>query len=149
MPEKEKRIVGIDFGLARIGLSISDPTKLIAMPLELFHCEKKSEKTAIKLIQLLKHHQETNRYEIEKIVIGLPLQMNGKRGFLADEVDHFVSLLQKLTTIPIIPWDERLTSVQAERSLKEGPFSRKKRAKFVDTVAAVILLQNYLDSLKF
>lgn len=147
MAEKQKRMIGVDFGLVRIGLSISDPTKMIAMPLEILLAEKKSEQTAQKLMRFLDEHQTKHNYEIEKIIIGLPLQMSGKKGFLADEVEHFITLLKKLCTFPITAWDERLTTVQAERSLKEGPFSRKKRAKIVDKISAVILLQSYLDSL--
>lgn len=142
----QKRIVGIDFGLARIGLSISDPSKVIAQALLTLTCEKTTEKTAGKLMQFLNEHQEKNHYQLEEIVIGLPLMMSGKQGFLADEVKHFVEILKKHTQTPIIFWDERLTTVQAERTLKESSMSRKKRSKIVDTVSAVILLQSFLDS---
>ena len=74
--------------------------------------------------------------------------MSGKMGFLADETKYFIELLKKLISIPIVSWDERLTSVQAERSMREGNLSRKKRAKSVDNVAAIIILQSYLDHLK-
>lgn len=145
MRPKKSRIVGIDFGIARIGLSLSDESKIIASPLATIACEKKSESTAAKVMNELKKHQELHRYDIEKIIIGLPLMMSGKMGFLADETKHFVELLSQLTTIPIIMWDERLTTVQAERSMREGNMSRKKRSKVVDVIAAVIILQNYLD----
>ena len=75
--------------------------------------------------------------------------MSGKVGFLADEVKHFIEFLKKATAVPVVTWDERLTTVQAERSLRESSLSRKKRTQFVDTVAAVIILQNYLDHKKF
>jgi len=144
MAKAEKRLVGIDFGMARFGLSISDPSKIIAMPLHTLTCEKKSEDTAEKLIHFLADHQQKLGYELEGIVIGLPLMMSGKQGFLADEVKHFAEVLAKLTSAPIIFWDERLTTVQAERSLSS--LSRKKRSKIVDTVSSVIILQSYLDS---
>ncbi len=140
------RILGIDYGLARIGISLSDESKILASPLMIFAAEKKSENTAVKLLEFLQKHQSEHHYSIEQIVIGLPLMMNGKVGLLADEVKHFVEELRKLTPIPIVFWDERLTTVQAERSLRESSMSRKKRAKVVDTIAAVIILQSFLDS---
>ncbi len=139
------RIIGIDFGLARLGLAMSDESKIIAMSMETMTAEKKSERTVAKLINLLSAHQQSTGYTIDSIVIGLPLMMSGKKGLLADEVLHFVSLLSQAISAPILTWDERLTSVQADRSLREGNFSRKKRAQKSDAVAAVIILQNYLD----
>lgn len=146
-PSKATRIIAIDYGLARIGLAISDETKLIAMPLTTLPCQSKTEETAEKLVDLLKSHQKEYHYEVSEIVIGLPLMMSGKKGFLADETQHFIELLKKWISIPIVTWDERLTTVQAERSLREANLSRKKRAKSVDNVAAMIILQNYLDHL--
>lgn len=146
--KKATRVVALDYGLARIGLAISDETKTIAMPLKTLQCEKKTEETAKKLLQVLQEHQKAQNYELIEIVIGLPLMMSGKKGFLADETQYFVELLKKLVSIPIVTWDERLTSVQAERSMREGNLSRKKRAKSVDHVAAIIILQSYLDHLK-
>jgi putative holliday junction resolvase len=145
MKNKPGRIVGIDYGLARIGLAISDENKIIAFPLATITTEKKSEDTAAKLLESLNKHQEAYHCEIEHIVIGLPLMMSGKMGLLADEVKHFVEILKTLTSIPITCWDERLTTVQAERSLRESSMTRKKRAKVIDAVAAVIILQNFLD----
>lgn len=146
---KATRIAALDYGLARIGLAVSDETKTIAMPLHTLTCEKKTEDTAKKLIQVLEEHQKAYNYELAEIVIGLPLMMSGKMGFLADETKYFMELLKKLVSIPLISWDERLTSVQADRSMREGNLSRKKRAKSVDNVAAIIILQSYLDHLKF
>jgi putative holliday junction resolvase len=142
---KEGRIVALDYGMARIGIALSDPSKLIASPLKTLSTEKRSEATAAKLMQELERHQHAHHYQLEEIVVGLPLMLSGKAGLLADEVRHFVELLRKLTSVPIILWDERLTSVQADRSMREGQMSRKKRAQAVDAVAAVILLQSYLD----
>jgi putative Holliday junction resolvase len=139
------RIVGIDYGMARIGLSLSDETKIIATPLITLKTEKKIESTIKKLVEYLNQHAEAGRYQIEAIVVGMPLMMNGKKGVLADEVGHFIERLKAYFKIPIYSWDERLTSVQADRSLREGPFSRKKRAQMVDNVAATLILQNYLD----
>lgn len=146
IPPKTKRIVGIDYGLARLGLALSDERKIIANSIKTFPAEKKAEATAHKLIKELNEHATLHNYEIEEIVIGMPLMMNGKKGMLADEVIHFVSLLKELLPMPIVTWDERLSSVQADRSLREGNFSRKKRSKMVDGVAATIILQSFLDN---
>lgn len=138
-------MIGIDYGQVRIGLSYSDERKILAHPLLTLQAEKKLERTAAKLLKELEDHQTQLGYEIEEIIIGLPLMMNGTVGLLADEVKQFVSEMEKITPIPIKMWDERLTSVQAERSLKEFSLSRKARSKHVDRVSAVILLQSYLD----
>jgi putative Holliday junction resolvase len=143
---KPSRIIGIDFGMARIGLAVSDEQKIIATPLTTLKADKKSEKTVALLLQFLEKDQSERGYRIEEIVIGLPLMMSGKVGMLADEVKHFVELLKKIIEVPIITWDERLTTVIANRSLRESSFTRKRRAKEVDSVAALIILQNYLDS---
>ncbi len=143
---KETRFVGVDYGMARIGLAVSDPTKLIATPMETLKNEKKADKTAAKFVTVLDAYMVKMNCTIELLVIGMPLMMNGKRGLLADEVHHFVDQLKLLTSIPIILWDERLTTVQAERSLLESSLTRKKRAQVVDSVAAIIILQSYLDA---
>ncbi|MGZ3633363.1 MAG: Holliday junction resolvase RuvX [Parachlamydiaceae bacterium] len=142
------RIVGIDYGMARIGLAVSDTTKLIATPMATFKVERKSDQTVTKLVSTLQEHERAYGYSIEMIVVGFPLLMSGKKGLLADEVTHFVELLKAVIAVPIVTWDERLTSVQADRSLREGNLSRKKRSQKVDSVAAVIILQNYLDFIR-
>ncbi len=144
-----KRILGIDFGLRRLGLAVSDERKIIAIPLMTFITEKRSDQTVNKLLEILSELQKKQGYEIEEIVVGLPLLMSGKAGFLADEVKHFIHLLSQSTTIPIQTWDERLTTVQADRSLREENLTRKQRSKLVDTVSAVIILQSYLDNKNF
>ena len=143
---KPKRILGIDFGLKRMGIAISDETKILANSLTTFLAEQRSELTVAKLIKFIKDTETEKACEIEEIVVGLPLMMSGKSGFLADEVQHFVKLLQESTPIPIKTWDERLSTVQAERSLKEINLTRKRRSQIVDRVSAVIILQSYLDS---
>lgn len=144
---KPTRIVGVDYGMARIGVSLSDESKILASPCQTISATKKSEENIRLFLQLLEEIRQEKNCEIEKIVIGMPLMMSGKMSMLGDEVKHFVSLLEQQIEIPIVTWDERLTSVQADRSMREGGFSRKKRAKNVDRVAAVIILQNYLDSI--
>lgn len=142
---KASRILGIDFGLSRLGLALSDERKMLASPLMTFQAERRSELTAAKLVDQMGKWQEEGKYQIEEIIIGLPLMMSGKTGLLADEVKHFVQVLSQITPIPIKTWDERLSTVQAERAMREGNLTRKRRAKSVDTVAAVIILQSYLD----
>lgn len=141
----KKRIVGIDYGLVRIGVALSDESKILASPLMTYHASKQMKETVKGLLAELLRHSETHRYEIEEIVVGLPLKMDGKRGLQADEVMHFIELLREECAIPITTWDERLTTVQAEKAMREGGMSRKKRSKVVDQVVAVIILQNYLE----
>lgn len=142
---KAKRIVGIDFGMSRLGLALSDERQIIASPFQTIQAEKKSEKTAAKMAAAFVEIEKEYGCEIEEIIIGMPLMMSGKNGVLADAVKSFVDLLSEVTTIPIRVWDERLTTVQAERSLRESDMSRKKRSKVVDIVSAAIILQSYLD----
>lgn len=142
---KPKRIIGIDYGMSRIGLALSDERQIIATPFQVMQAEKKTEQTVIKFVALLAQLQQEYGCEIEEIVIGLPLMMNGRTGFSADEVKHFIHLLTQSTSIPIHTWDERLSTVQADRSLRESQMTRKKRAKVVDIVSAAIVLQSYLD----
>lgn len=135
---KKKRIASIDYGLKRLGVAISDENKIIASSLGVVFAGKNSAETIQTILQLLKP------YDLERIVVGYPIHMNGKVGFLADEVKHFSSLLQAQVTCEVSLFDERLSSVQAERMLIEGGMNRKKRAKVIDAVAAVIVLQSYL-----
>lgn len=135
------RVVSLDYGLARIGIAISDESKMISAYQKVLQTEKSTALTLKKLIA------ELSQYKIDELIIGLPLHMNGKMSFLADEVMHFIELLKTAFSCPIKTWDERLTTVQAERSLKESNLSRKKRSKVVDAVTATIILQSYLDSL--
>ncbi len=142
---KPKRLIGVDYGMSRIGLALSDERQIIATPLRVLPAEKKTEQTVAKFVELLTQLQLDYQCEIEEIIVGLPLMMNGRTGFSADEVKHFVHLLTQSLSIPIHTWDERLSTVQAERSLRESHMTRKKRAKVVDTVSAAIILQSYLD----
>jgi putative Holliday junction resolvase len=142
---KPKRLVGIDYGMSRLGLALSDERQIIATPFQTVQAEKKSEQTIAKILAVLTKLQETYACEIEEIVVGMPFMMSGRKGFLADEVKHFVDLLSQSTPIPIRLWDERLSTVQAERSLRESQMTRKKRSKVVDIVSAAIILQSYLD----
>lgn len=142
---KPKRLVGIDFGMSRLGLALSDERQIIATPSQTIQAEKKTEQTVAKVLSIIAQLEQTHGCQIEEIVVGLPLMMSGRTGFQADEVKHFVQLLAQATTIPVRTWDERLSTVQAERSLRESQMTRKKRSKVVDIVSAAIILQSYLD----
>lgn len=141
-----KRILGIDYGLSRIGLALSDERQIIALPLMVVKADKRSEQTLAILLKTFDEICQKFQCQLEEIIIGLPLMMSGKTGILANEVKLFVQLFTQHCSIPIKTWDERLTSVQAERSLREGSLNRKKRTKLVDTVSATLILQSYLDS---
>ncbi|MBS0624387.1 MAG: Holliday junction resolvase RuvX [Verrucomicrobia bacterium] len=134
------RILAVDYGLKRLGLALSDERRILATALETLLVGKNTEETARLLIEKARQCQAC------EIVIGLPLHLSGRTSFLADEVKHFVSILSNLTSLPIHLWDERLTSAEAERTLKLGGVNRKKRSGLVDSLSAVILLQSYLDA---
>lgn len=144
-----KRILGIDFGMKRIGLALSDEMKILASPLKTFQAFRKMEETIEALVKELKQHEVDRSYELEAIVVGFPLKMSGNMSLISDEVNIFVKALEEAISIPIIKWDERLTSVLADRAMMEGSFTRKKRTQKLDELSAVIILQNYLDSLRF
>jgi len=137
------RIIGIDFGHVRIGVSISDPSHMIASPLVTAKGSKKPEIAAQNLARELGEVVTKKGYEIERLVIGLPLHFNGSESIRCQEVRLFADHLEKLMHLPVSFVDERLTSVQAERSFQ--PFSRKKRSQIVDTVSSTLILQSFLD----
>jgi len=136
-----ERILGLDWGKRRIGVAISDPLGITAQPVSVW--ENRDEKGIVqKLLQLIE------REKIQCVIIGRPLHLNGAKGKSAAQVEQFAKRLRPYIQIPIILWDERLTSVQARRSLhqmNEKPSRNKGR---VDVIAATLLLQNYLDYLK-
>ena len=132
------RIAAIDYGRVRVGLAISDETRFLARPLV---CLQNTKQLSLLIVQELAKHGM-----VDAIVLGLPIQMNGKEGEMAQEVRKFAEELKKHTTLPIVFWDERLTSAQADRTLREAEFSRKRRAELSDTMSATVILQSYLDS---
>ena len=140
------RILGVDFGFARIGLAISDEQKIITTALETLQSSKSVERAVVLLVQFLEKLTRDRGYNIERIVVGLPLKINGTSSERTEACKKFAELLEQSIQIPVTLWDERLTTIQADRSLQESNFSRKKRARFVDAVSAIILLQSFLDS---
>lgn len=133
------RLLAVDYGLKRLGLALSDERKILASALPTLQAGKTSQETAQLIVACATKHG------VEKIIVGHPLHLSGRSSFLTDEVTHFVSLLSTFTSLPIVLWDERLTSVQADRTLQLGGMNRKKRAALVDSLSAIILLQSYLD----
>lgn len=136
-----KKIMGLDVGDKRIGIAFSDALRITAQGYETYTRQSESEDVAhIKELFL--------QQNAESIVCGLPKNMNGTIGPQAEKVRAFAALVEEATGTEIIFSDERLTTVFAERALLEAEVSRKKRRKVIDKLAAVTILQGYLDSLK-
>lgn len=134
------RVLGIDYGERRLGFAVSDSDGIIAMPLRVV--ELRTDTQAFEEIRRI--CKETGA---EKIVVGLPLNMNGTKGPIAAKVESFVEQLTKLLDIPVEKWDERLSTSAAERVLLEADISRRKRKAVRDKLAAQIILQGYLDAI--
>ena len=135
------RILGIDYGHKRIGLALSDEGETLASPLPVYQRRDTKEDHAF-LAQLVEE-RETSR-----IVVGLPRNMDGSLGEMAKEVLAFVEILKKKTGLAVDTFDERLSSAEAERVLIQADLSRKRRKTLRDSLAAVLILQGYLESLK-
>jgi putative Holliday junction resolvase len=129
-------ILGIDFGRARIGLAISDELRLLAHPLETLPANKDAIKRITEIIRGRK---------IDKIVVGIPRHMSGEIGEAAKEALEFASRLRAHVSCPVETWDERLTTVAAERALRGAGKKTRKTRHLVDQVAAQMILQGYLD----
>lgn len=143
--KKRLRIASVDYGMKRIGMAVSDEMQLIATAVPTIDAERRMENTVQRVSVELQRLQREKECELLEVVVGMPLLMNGKIGLLGDEVLHFVDLLRKAISVPVVTWDERLTSVQADRAMREGALTRKKRNQRIDSVSAVILLQSYLN----
>ncbi|MDK2901470.1 MAG: putative pre6S rRNA nuclease [Thermosediminibacterales bacterium] len=133
------RVMALDVGDRNIGVAISDETGLVARGIGVI-----KRKSIEKDLQDIKNFIKENH--VEKIVIGLPKNMNGTVGFQGSKVLNLVKKLKEVTSLPVITWDERLTTIMAERVLIQANMSRKKRKGIIDKMAAAIILQNYLDS---
>jgi putative Holliday junction resolvase len=133
------RVLAIDHGAKRMGIALSDPSGLIAQPLEFIPAEPFADFLA-RLKEVLREK------EVALIVVGMPRNMNGSYGPAAAKVQEFVAVLKENIVIPIRTWDERLTSTQANRMLIQANVRRQDRKEKVDKAAAAILLQSFLDS---
>lgn len=139
----KRAILGIDYGSKRMGLAVSDLSLTIATSYKILYRKELSQDLA----ELKKIIAEK---EIGAVVMGLPLQMNGVEGDIAVEVRKFADVLQENFNLPLLLWDERLSSSVVESFLiKEVDLSRKKRAKVLDASAAAYILQGALDALKY
>ena len=134
------RVLAIDHGTVRMGIAMSDELKMIAQPLEFIPAEPYSG-FLDRLRELLRE------YEVELILLGMPRNMDGSYGEASAKVRDFEAVLKNSITVPIKTWDERLTSVQANRALSQGRARKKKKRQNVDAMSAAILLQSYLDGL--
>jgi putative holliday junction resolvase len=132
------RLAGLDLGTKTIGIALSDPSLKIATPLKTIQREKFA-KDAEALLAICA------REKVGGIVLGLPVNMNGTEGPRAQATRAFLRNLAPLTPIPVVLWDERLSTVGAERAMLEADLSRKKRAERIDAAAAAFILQGVLD----
>jgi putative holliday junction resolvase len=133
------RILALDHGTRRIGVAVSDEMKMIATPMEYIPADP-FEKVIERLQQIVRDK------EVELILIGMPRNMDGTYGPASQKVKDFIAAVQQHISTPIKTWDERLTSVMANRALLQGNVRRDQRKEKVDKMAAAILLQSYLDS---
>jgi putative Holliday junction resolvase len=130
------RILGLDFGRARIGVAISDELQMLAHPLETIPA---NEEPASRVAEIVREKQ------VDHVVAGIPRQMNGQIGTAATEVLEFVDKLRAILPCPVVTWDERLTTVAAHRALRDAGKKTRHTRAYVDQVAAQIILQTYLD----
>ncbi|MBI2884423.1 MAG: Holliday junction resolvase RuvX [Candidatus Methylomirabilis oxyfera] len=133
-----QRYLGIDFGTKRIGAAVSDELGLTAQPLPTL--EPSTDEAAVRAIREL-----MDQYGVLEVVVGLPKNMNGTLGPSAERALAFAGRLEESGSVKVTMWDERLTSMAAERLLIEADLSRAKRKRRVDQMAAVLILQGFLD----
>ena len=136
-----KRIMGIDYGTARIGVALSDELQMLAHPAESIAVSKGIDPIA----RIAALAQEKN---VERIIVGLPRHLNGRVGESAEKAVAFSEKLRTSVSCEVCTWDERLSTVAAHRSLREAGKSTRQTRGYVDQVAAQIFLQSYLDSLE-
>ena len=137
------RVLGLDYGSKTVGVAVSDPMELTAQGVETIWRKQEN-----KLRQTLARIEElVSEYQVERIVVGYPKNMNNTVGERALKSLEFKEKLEKRTGLPVVMWDERLTTVEAERTLMEAGVRRENRKQYLDELAAVFILQGYLDSL--
>ena len=136
--------MGLDYGSVTMGVAISDSMLITAQGIEVIRRkeENKLRQTLQRIEQLIKE------YEVEQIVLGYPKNMNNSIGERAKKSEDLKAMLERRTNLPVVLWDERLTTVSAHNAMIEGNVRREKRAQVVDKVAATLILQSYLDTLQ-
>ncbi len=138
------RIMGLDYGSKTVGVAMSDELLITAQVLETITRkeENKLRRTLARIEELAKE------YQVERIILGYPKNMNNTLGERIEKTMEFKEALERRTGLPVILWDERLTTVEAERSLIESNVRRENRKQYVDRIAAAFILQGYLDRIK-
>lgn len=137
------RILGLDFGSKTVGVAVSDELLLTAQGLEIVRRQSPN-----KLRQTLARIEEiATEYQVERIVLGFPKNMNNTEGERCEKTKEFKEMLERRTGLEVVLWDERLTTVSADKYMMETGIRREDRKKYVDEIAAVFILQGYLDSL--
>lgn len=135
------RIMGLDFGSRTVGVAISDPLLITAQGIEIIRRKEEN-----KLRQTLARIEELIvEYEVEEIVLGLPKNMNATEGVRVELTNEFREKLERRTGLVVTMWDERLTTVAADKAMMEAGIRREKRKDYVDMIAATLILQGYLD----
>lgn len=137
------RILGLDFGSKTVGVAVSDALLITAQSLETIRREKEN-----KLRQTLARIEAIiEEYQVDKIVLGYPKNMNDTEGIRCEKTKEFKEMLERRTSLEVILWDERLSTVEADEILMESGVRREDRKTYVDQLAAAIILQGYLDSM--
>ena len=137
------RILGLDFRSRTVGVAVSDPLMITAQGVEIIRRkdENKLRQTLARIEELVKE------YNAERIVLGLPKNMNNTTGERVDKTMEFKASLERRTGLEVVMWDERLTTVAADQAMIEAGIRRENRKDYVDMIAASLILQGYLDSL--
>lgn len=136
------RIMGLDYGSKTVGVAISDELLITAQGKEIIRREQENKlrRTCARIEELIEE------YEVTQIVLGLPKNMNDTEGERAQKTREFEEMLIRRTGLPVTLWDERLTTVAADKAMMEAGIRREKRRDYVDMIAAALILQGYLDS---
>ena len=138
-PGLRPRVLGLDVGSKTIGLAVSDPLGITAQGLDTIR--RKNKRSDFEHLTRV-----IRQYEVSEIVVGYPLRLSGAEGIQSEKMQHFAQDLRKKFALPVHLWDERLTSSQANRLLREFDLSIKKRAGAVDRMAAILILQSWMDA---
>lgn len=133
------RVLGLDVGSKTIGLAVSDPLGITAQGLETIRRKNKR-------LDFEELEKVIRRFEVSEIVVGFPLRMSGVEGIQAEKMQRFAQELRQRCHLPVHLWDERLTSAQAHRVLRETDMSIRRRGQVIDRMAAVLILQSWMDS---
>ena len=136
------RILGVDYGDSRIGIAVSDPFGWTAQGLETIGAKNGIEDILGKIQGFI------NNYKVERIVVGFPKNMNGTIGPRGEKTDEFIKIIEDKFGLPVIKWDERLTTVAAQKVMIETNVKKSKKKGLIDTISATYILQGYLDSIR-